>query len=230
MARFDVEAVLFDLDGTLLDTLPDLFNAANGMLAELGHAPRSLEEIRRFIGKGMPNLVMRCLTEGRVAAEGAVDAALPVYKRHYAAINGDAARIYDGVEPTLIALAKQGIKLACVTNKPADFTVPLLERVGLAHYFGAIIGGDSLPQKKPHPAPLLRACELLEVSPANALMIGDSANDAEAAQAAGMPVLLMTYGYSEGRPVDTIECDGLVSAFPELLRHIGRASAGTSHS
>ena len=225
--KFDVDAVLFDLDGTLLDTLPDLFAAANAMLAELGHAPRTIEEVRRFVGKGIPNLVLRCLTDGREIDPTLADAALPVYKRHYAAINGDATRIYDGVEPTLAKLHAQGVRFGCVTNKAHAFTVPLLEHVGLARYFGVIVSGDTLPQKKPDPAPLLHACEQLGVSPERTIMVGDSANDAQAAQAAGMPVLLLSYGYSEGRPVDTIECDGVVSAFPELLRLIGRA-AGTT--
>jgi phosphoglycolate phosphatase len=107
--------------------------------------------------------------------------------------------------------------MACVTNKPAAFTGPLLERMGIAGFFGATVSGDTLAEKKPHPAPLLHACELLGVG-GEALMIGDSANDAEAARAAGMPVLLVTYGYSEGVPVDSIECDGLLSSLVDALR------------
>ncbi len=225
--KFDVDAVLFDLDGTLLDTLPDLFVAANAMLVELGHAPRTLEEIRRFVGKGIPNLVLRCLTDDREVEPALAETALPVYRRHYGAVNGDATRIYDGVEPTLEKFKSQGLRLGCVTNKAHAFTLPLLERVGLAHYFDVIVSGDTLPQKKPDPAPLVHASETIGVPPERVIMIGDSANDAQAAQAAGMPVLLLTYGYSEGRPVDTIECDGVVSTFPELLRYIGRAAGPT---
>ncbi len=218
--KFDVDAALFDLDGTLLDTLPDLFSAANAMLAELGHAPRTQDEIRRFVGKGIANLVLRCLGDDPALA----DAALPVYQRHYAAVNGDATRIYAGVEATLAKLRAQGIRLGVVTNKAQAFTLPLLERVGLAHYFDVIVSGDTLVKKKPDAAPLLHACERIGVAPQRTIMVGDSANDAQAAKTAGMPVLLLPYGYSEGRPVDTIECDAVVSAFPELLRHIGRAT------
>ncbi|HMY50312.1 MAG TPA: phosphoglycolate phosphatase [Rhodocyclaceae bacterium] len=210
-------AVLFDLDGTLLDSIPDLAEACQRMMRELGHPPHDLETIRSFVGKGMVNLVTRCL--GDASAE-AVDAAVAVFRRHYAAVNGDATTLYPGVVPTLEALAARGVPLACVTNKPAAFTEPLLARCGIADYFAVTVSGDTLAEKKPHPAPLQHACRLLGVAPAAALMVGDSANDAEAARAAGMPVLLVTYGYSEGRPVDSIDCDGLLSSLEDVLRHL----------
>lgn len=210
-------AVLFDLDGTLLDSIPDLAEACQRMMRELGHPPHDLETIRSFVGKGMVNLVTRCL--GDASAE-AVDAAVAVFRRHYAAVNGDATTLYPGVVPTLEALAARGVPLACVTNKPAAFTEPLLARCGIADYFAVTVSGDTLAEKKPHPAPLQHACRLLGVAPAAALMVGDSANDAEAARAAGMPVLLVTYGYSEGRPVDSIDCDGLLSNLEDVLRHL----------
>jgi phosphoglycolate phosphatase len=123
--------------------------------------------------------------------------------------------------PALAALAGRGVAMACVTNKPAAFTGPLLG----AHRAGAVFCGHRQRRhpgrQKPHPAPLLHACERLGVAVGEALMVGDSANDAEAARAAGMPVLLVTYGYSEGVPVDSIECDGLLSSLVEMLPHIG---------
>ena len=210
-------AVLFDLDGTLLDSIPDLAEACQRMMRELGHPPHDLETIRSFVGKGMVNLVTRCL--GDASAE-AIDAAVAVFRRHYAAVNGDATTLYPGVVPALEALAARGVPLACVTNKPAAFTEPLLARCGIADYFAVTVSGDTLAEKKPHPAPLQHACRLLGVAPAAALMVGDSANDAEAARAAGMPVLLVTYGYSEGRPVDSIDCDGLLSSLEDVLRHL----------
>ena len=226
VAVFDVDAVLFDLDGTLLDTIPDLYEAARRMLAELGEPTRSLDEVTRFVGKGIPNLVQRCLTDGRSQRDAAsLDAAVAVFRRHYSVVNGHSTRIYEGVAETLAEFAEHGVRMACITNKAGDFTLPLLEHMGLARYFDCVVSGDTLPVKKPDPAPVLHACEALGVSTTRALMVGDSANDALAAQAAGVPVLLMTYGYSEGRAVDTIECDGLVSAFPELLRHVRRNSA-----
>lgn len=216
-----VRAVLFDLDGTLLDSIPDLSEACHRMMVELGRPPHAIDVIRTFVGKGMLNLVRRCLVESGSAGESEVEAAVDVFRRHYAEVNGASTLIYDGVLPALEALREQGIPMACVTNKPAAFTGPLLERTGLAPYFAVTVSGDTLADKKPHPAPLLHACERLGVAVGEALMVGDSANDAEAARAAGMPVLLVTYGYSEGVPVDSIECDGLLSSLVEMLPHIG---------
>jgi phosphoglycolate phosphatase len=210
-ARFAVRAVLFDLDGTLLDTIEDLAEASNRMLEELGRSRRSLAQIHSFVGKGIPNLVRRCMTEDARASEAEIEQAVASFRRHYAQVNGQSTRIYPGVVDTLDAMRALNLQLACVTNKAEAFTLPLLERMGLMPYFGAVVSGDTLPVKKPDPAVLHHACDLLGVASRHALMIGDSANDAQAARAAGMPVLLVTYGYSEGMPVDTIECDGLLS-------------------
>lgn len=217
-ARFSPRAVLFDLDGTLLDTIADLADAANLMLAELGRPARSQDEIHGFVGKGIPNLVRRCMTEGAHATE--VEVAVAAFRRHYAVVNGARTTIYPGVVETLQTLRGWDIRLAVVTNKAEAFTLPLLERMGIAAHFDTVISGDTLPVKKPDPATVHLACERLGVAPAEALMIGDSANDALAAQGAGMPVLLVTYGYSEGVPVDTIECDGLLSNALQALDHI----------
>lgn len=222
--RFAVEAVLFDLDGTLLDTIQDLAEGANRMLAEIGRPLRTQAEIHGFVGKGIPNLVRRCLTEGAAASEEEIEAAVAVFRRHYARVNGLHTRIYPGVEESLANLAGQGFRLACVTNKAADFTEPLLARMGLARWFDAVVSGDTLPVKKPDPAVIHHTCALLGVTPEAALMIGDSENDALAARRVGAPVLLLTYGYSEGRPVDTIECDGLLSDLREALPRIVRRS------
>jgi phosphoglycolate phosphatase len=212
-----VKAVLFDLDGTLLDSIPDLAEACNRMMVELGRTPYGIEVIRTFVGKGMVNLVRRCLAGSGSATEAEVNAAVDVFRRHYAVVNGQWTTLYAGVVPALEALRERGIAMACVTNKPAAFTTPLLQHMGIAGFFGATVSGDTLAEKKPHPAPLLHACQLLGVDVSAALMIGDSANDAEAARAAGMPVLLVTYGYSEGVPVDSIECDGLLSSLVDAL-------------
>ncbi len=219
-ARFSPRAVLFDLDGTLLDTIADLADAANLMLAELGRPARSQDEIHGFVGKGIPNLVRRCMTEGAHATEAEVEAAVAAFRRHYAVVNGARTTIYPGVVETLQTLRGWHIRLAVVTNKAEAFTLPLLERMGIAAHFDTVISGDTLPVKKPDPATVHLACERRGVAPAVALMIGDSANDALAAQGAGMPVLLVTYGYSEGVPVDTIECDGLLSNALQALDHI----------
>lgn len=213
-------AVLFDLDGTLLDSIPDLSEACHRMMVELGRPPHDIEVIRTFVGKGMINLVRRCLAESGSAEAAEVDAAVEVFRRHYAVVNGECTVIYPGVVEALAAFEAAGVPMACVTNKPGAFTGPLLARTGIARFFSVTVSGDTLPDKKPHPAPLLHACAQLAVPAAAAWMIGDSANDAEAARAAGIPVLLVTYGYSEGRPVDSIECDGLLSSLVDALPRI----------
>ena len=217
--RFEVDALLFDLDGTLVDSIGDLALAANAMLAELGRPVRALDEIRRFVGKGIPKLVERCLADAPLAGTD-FDAAVEVFKRHYADTNGRVSQVYPGVVELLAALRAQGIAMACVTNKAAAFTEPLLQQTGIAPFFDAVVSGDTLDVKKPHPGMLLHACAQLGVSIDRALMVGDSANDAESARAAGCPVLLMTWGYTEGVPVDTIECDGLLSSANALLQRI----------
>ncbi len=219
-AHYPVRAVLFDLDGTLLDTIEDLAEGANRMLTELGRPPRALAEIHSFVGKGIPHLVRRCMTEGTTATELEIEEAVACFRRHYAEVNGARTRIYPGILEALEAMREMGLKLACVTNKAAAFTEPLVERMGIARYFDAVVSGDTLPVKKPDPAVLHHACKLLGVDCTQALMIGDSANDALAARAAGMPVLLVTYGYSEGMPVEEIECDGLIGSATDALARI----------
>lgn len=219
-ARFNPQAVLFDLDGTLLDTIADLAEAANLTLVEMGRAPRSQDEIHGFVGKGIPHLVRRCMTEGTHAEEAEIERAVEVFRRHYARVNGSNTRIYEGVQETLDAMRARGLRLAVVTNKAEAFTLPLLERMGLSGYFDSVVSGDTLDVKKPDPAVVRLACANLDVEPQHALMIGDSANDAHAAQGAGVPVLLVSYGYSEGVPVDTIECDGLISNALQALDYI----------
>lgn len=220
---FTVDAVLFDLDGTLVDSLPDIAESANRMLAELGRPLRDVSQIRCFVGKGIPNLVQRCLAEGSDATAEEVAAAIEVFHRHYARVNGQCSSLYPDVVDALLALRGKGLKLACATNKAEAFTRPLLERMGIAPYFDAVVSGDTLAVKKPDPAMFVHACALLGVT--RALVVGDSANDAIAARAAGLPVLLVTYGYSEGVPVDTLECDGLLSTTRDVLDRIVRPEA-----
>ncbi|HSD39296.1 MAG TPA: phosphoglycolate phosphatase [Rhodocyclaceae bacterium] len=211
------QAILFDLDGTLVDANPDITEAARRMLAELGEPARSDEEVGHFVGKGVGVFVERALNVGRRAhSESEIATALERFMVHYAAVNSQQATVYPQVRETLEVLRGRGVPMACVTNKAEVFTVPLLQSLGLADFFACIVSGDSLPQKKPDPEPLLHACRELGASPAQSLMVGDSANDALAARRAGVPVLLVTYGYSEGIAVDSIDCDGLISSFADL--------------
>ncbi len=210
-----MKAVTIDLDGTLLDTIPDLAAAANAMLAELGRAPLGVARVASFVGRGIPKLVERCLDP---PAGAELDHAIAVFRRHYAVFNGRATHIYPGVREGLEAMRALGISLGCVTNKAAAFTEPLLDMVGLREYFAVVVSGDSLPEKKPHPLPLLHIFERFGVAPAEAVHIGDSINDVQAARAAGCRVFVVPYGYNEGADVRGLDCDAIVSSLGEAAR------------
>ncbi|AXS80814.1 phosphoglycolate phosphatase [Dechloromonas sp. HYN0024] len=205
------QSVTFDLDGTLLDTIADLAEACRLMLDEVGARPRSLAEVHSFVGKGMAVLVERCLTHEQPPSDDQRHAAIESFKRHYAAVNGKFTRIYPGVIDGLQAWQASGLKMGVVTNKPGMFTGVLLERMGLADYFDVVVSGDTTAHKKPHPEPVLHACRLFGVRPDRNLHIGDSRHDIHAAHAAGCLAYAVPYGYNEGEPVDSADCDALVS-------------------
>ena len=205
------QSVTFDLDGTLLDTIADLAEACRLMLDEIGAPARSLAEVHRFVGKGMAVLVERCLTRGQPPTTEKLAQAIAVFERHYAAVNGQFTQIYPGVLEGLKAWQASGLKMGVVTNKPAQFTEVLLDRMGLADYFAVIVSGDTTAHKKPHPEPVLHACRMLNVRPERNLHIGDSKHDIAAAHAAGCIAYGVPYGYNEGGPVDSADCDALVS-------------------
>jgi phosphoglycolate phosphatase len=218
-----VRAVLFDLDGTLLDTIPDLHAAACAMLRDLGRPELSLETVSHYVGRGIPNLVKRVLAGSLVAADDAAAVppqALDSFRRHYAHENGRQASRYPGVIEGLEALKAKGLPLAVITNKAAAFTLPLLEMSGLAPYFEVVVSGDLLPRQKPDPMPLVWACGRLGVSPTEALFIGDSVNDSLAGRAAGCHVYLLPYGYNEGRDVQELDCDAIVATVEAAAQHI----------
>lgn len=213
---------MIDLDGTLADTIPDLAEAANRMLRELGRTELEPALIRTFVGKGISRLVERALAgdlDGR--ADGALLAhALPLYERCYAEVNGRHSVVFPGVREGLQRLRAMRLPLACVTNKAERFTQALLEQLDLASSFDQVIAGDTLPQKKPDPQPLLHACRGFGIAPGDMLMIGDSANDVEAARAAGCPVFCVDYGYNEGRDVRELDVDAIVASLIDATRLI----------
>jgi phosphoglycolate phosphatase len=220
-----VKAAMIDLDGTLADTVPDLVQAANTMLCELDQPALEPALVRTFVGKGIPRFVERALAgnlEGRVDAE-LLARALPIFERCYAEVNGRHTVIFPGVREGLQTLRRMQLPLACVTNKAERFTLALLEQLGLARCFEQVIAGDTLPQKKPHPQPLLHACRAFGIAPEDMLMIGDSANDVEAARAAGCPVFCVDYGYNEGRDVRELDVDAIVASLVEATRLIQKA-------
>ena len=218
---FTVSAVLFDLDGTLLDTLPDLHAAANGLRRDFGLADLPPEAIASYIGRGIPNLVKRVLAGAiEVAEEPPPADALASFRAHYERENGRNVRCYPGVIDGLEMLKAKGIPLAVITNKAEAFTLPLLEMTGLAGYFDVVVGGDVLPKNKPDPMALVWACGRIGVSPAHALFIGDSINDLQAGRAAGCPVFLLPYGYNEGGDVHDLDCDAIVSTVASAAQRI----------
>ncbi|MCL2344255.1 MAG: phosphoglycolate phosphatase [Desulfobulbus sp.] len=206
-----IQSVTFDLDGTLLDTVADLAEACRRMLAELGEPPRSEEEVRHFVGQGIAMLVERCLTRDQKPEPERLAAAVAVFQRHYAEVNGQQTRLYPGVREGLAAWRASGLPLGVVTNKAARFTEPLLAHMGLADYFAVVVSGDTAAHKKPHPEPILYACRHFGVAPQHNLHIGDSKHDIAAARAAGCTAFCVPYGYNEGEPVDSADCDALVS-------------------
>ena len=214
-------AVLLDLDGTLLDTLPDIAAAANAMLAERKRDPLPSAAIRDFIGSGIQKLVERSLeAAGEPATAATLEDAERSFRGHYERLNASASRPFPGVVEALERMRSRGIPLACVTNKARAFTVPLLRKTALLPYFDAVVTSDDAGERKPHPAPFLQACRALGVSPAEALVVGDSALDAQAGRAAGCKVLLVSYGYTEGRDVRTIDCDGVVDSLGEATSRL----------
>jgi phosphoglycolate phosphatase len=217
-----IKAAIIDLDGTMLDTVPDFELALNAMRAEFHLAPITQAVIKPMVGKGSEKLIRDVLSldfdPDRV--ESVFDAAMAAYQHHYLAINGDRSVLFDGVIEGLQALRDMGLRLACVTNKPISFTTPLLAQKGLAPYFELVYGGDSLPRKKPDPLPLLQVCSDFDLPPPQVVAIGDSSNDAEAARAARCFVLTVPYGYNHGRPVQEIDSDGIVNSLLDAAKLI----------
>jgi phosphoglycolate phosphatase len=216
-----VKAAVVDLDGTLLDTIGDIACAANAMRVELGHAPLDPGVIKTFVGKGIVNLVTRALADTRSRADGAaLTGAVTVFEKHYAAYLTQTSRPFPGAVAGLVALQGRGLRLGCVTNKAERFTLPLLEKTGLAGHFEIVLSGDSLPRRKPDPLPLLHAASRFGIAPREMLLIGDSSNDVQAARAAGCPVFLVRYGYHEGEDIDNLDCDALIEGLDEAVNFI----------
>jgi len=215
MESLNVRAVLFDLDGTLVDTAPDIAEAVNRMLLDLGAPPLPLATVRGFIGNGMTTLIRRVLQESRAACLDEAPA-LALFHRHYGDTNGRIGQVFPGVREGLQALQKAGYRLACVTNKPQADTAALLEIHALAPCFDVVVAGDTLPQMKPHPAPLLHACHSLHASPTCCVLVGDSPVDVAAARAAQMPVVIVRYGYPGADGHGTMQCGAFIDSLEDL--------------
>lgn len=221
-ALHGIGAVIIDLDGTMLDTAQDLHVTVNRVRQDLHLPPLDQQTVITFVGKGADNLVRKAL--GADFSPEQVDQhfldAMDSFNRHYHNINGDYATAYPEVHEGIQAMRTKGLRLACVTNKPLAFTMPLLKKAGLHDYFEIIYGGDSFARKKPDPMQLLQVCADFALAPENVVAIGDSINDSQAARAAGCRVLTVPYGYNHGQSIQDVDTDGIVSSLLSAARLI----------
>jgi phosphoglycolate phosphatase len=219
MAQFNPKLVLIDLDGTLVDSVPDLAYSVDQTMLELGLPLRGEAAVRTWVGNGVKTLVERALTNDLHTPADPIELekTLAVFMRIYADNTSQRSRVYPGVLAGLDFLQScKQLKIACVTNKAEQFTHKLLRDLGLFERFALIVSGDTLPEKKPHPLPLLYAAEQLGVAAADSLMVGDSKSDVKAARAAGFKVIAVSYGYNHGEDIRDYQPDAVIDSFQEL--------------
>ncbi|HPE60483.1 MAG TPA: phosphoglycolate phosphatase [Thiolinea sp.] len=217
--KLQPEMILIDVDGTLVDSVPDLAYCVDETMHRLGLPARGEAAVRLWVGNGVQRLVERALVndlEG-VPEPALLERALPVFMALYAENTSLRSRLYPGVQEGLDYLRTlTHIRLGCVTNKAGQFTLPLLDSLGLRSCFEIVICGDTLAEKKPHPMPLLHACEQLDTRAENSLMLGDSRSDVKAARSAGFHVFCMRYGYNHGEDIRDCKPDAVLDSMAEL--------------
>lgn len=212
------EMVLIDVDGTLVDSVPDLAFCVDEMMDQLGMPRRGEAAVRQWVGNGVERLVRRALInqlDGEPADE-LYDRAMPIFMDLYAENTSKRSCLYPGVKEGLAYLKQAGFRLGCVTNKAEQFTVPLLRDLGIYDNFEVVVSGDTLPKKKPDPMPLLHAAEVMGVSPEQSMMLGDSMSDVKAARAAGFQIVCMSYGYNHGVDIRDSNPDAVIDSMTEL--------------
>lgn len=218
-----IYGITFDLDGTLVDTASEIAEAANRTLQQLQLPTRSLAEVTGHIGHGTRELMKGLLLQAEQAGHAStldMDRVMPLFERHYGDTTGTTARLYPGVKEGLDTLREAGIRLACVTNKEFRFAVKVLEVTGLSTYFSVVIGGDSLPQKKPDPSVIQYCLDALNVNQLNAAHVGDSSIDVETARRAGVAAWALPYGYNGGRPIEEAQPDHVFANVAEVAQHV----------
>lgn len=218
MALHKPQMILIDVDGTLVDSVPDLAYCVDEMMRQLGMPERGEARVREWVGNGVERLVRRALIN---QLDGEPDdelfhRAYPLYLELYSENTSKRSQLYPGVLEGLNYLQASGYKLGCVTNKAACFTEPLLQDLGIHDRFSIIISGDTLTKKKPDPEPLLHAARFFGVMPEQAMMIGDSVSDVKAARAAGFQIVCMSYGYNHGVDIREAHPDAVIDSMAEL--------------
>ncbi len=212
------EIALIDLDGTLVDSVPDLAFCVDQVLAEFDLPPRGEDKVRKWVGNGVEALIKRALTDDMHGEpeKSLLDKALASFLELYQNNASNRSQLYPSVHTGLQWLQDEGIRLGCVTNKDSQFTLPILDKFGIADFFEIVISGDRLPVKKPDPAPLFYGAGFFNCRPENALMIGDSLSDVKASRAAGFQIICMSYGYNHGEDIRLAEPDAVIDSFAEL--------------
>ncbi len=217
--------LVFDLDGTLVDTAPDLCGAMNAVLALHGRKPVPIAEVRSMVGRGARKLIERGFEFTGTPVEGAqLDGLFDAFLTHYAIHIADESVPFPGAPEAIAALKAQGHRLGICTNKPERLSRALLDALGLSPDFGAVVGADTLPVRKPDPRHLLETVARLGGDPRRAIMIGDSEVDAETAKAAGIPLVIFTFGYTAFDP-KTFGADELLHDYSELPDAVARIAA-----
>ncbi len=218
MALIKPDLALIDLDGTLVDSVPDLAWCTDQTMLTLGMPVHGEAKVRTWVGNGVERLIKRALInqlDGE-PAEALYAKAAPIFMELYAENTSKRSQLYPAVEQGLQWLKQQGIHLGCVTNKDEQFTLPILNNLGIHDYFELVVSGVSLPQKKPYPAPLLYAASYFNIEQRRALMIGDSVSDVKASRAAGFQIVCMSYGYNHGNDIRSANPDAVIDSFAEL--------------
>jgi phosphoglycolate phosphatase len=220
--KFNPKLIMIDVDGTLVDSVPDLSYCVDETMKAIGKKPWGEAKVRQWVGNGVPKLVQRALMgelEG-TPNKAEFDKAYPIFLDLYAVNTSKRSNLYDGVKEGLDYMQTQGYTLGCVTNKAEQFTLPILKDLGIFDYFGIVISGDTLAKKKPDPLPLLHGAKFFGIEPKKSLMLGDSISDVKASRAAGFDIICMSYGYNHGNDIRDSKPDLVINSMAELKNYL----------
>jgi phosphoglycolate phosphatase len=222
MKKFNPKLIMIDVDGTLVDSVPDLAYCVDELMKVMNRAPWGEAKVRHWVGNGVPKLVERSLTgelEASVNKQD-FDKAYPIFLELYSVNTSVRSCLYSGVKEGLDYLKQQGYILGCVTNKAEQFTMPILKDLGIFDYFGLVVSGDTLAKKKPDPLPLLHSAEFFNINPQDCLMLGDSISDVVASRAAEFEIICMSYGYNHGVDIQEANPDLVIDSMAELKDYL----------